>query len=266
MAATGAASIRRRAASFARYLRDRVVGLAQDTGVSLARPPSARSVSGEIHRPPARVCGTGEGPRFASACGHVGSEGTASGVRAPGVRSDGPRSGIAWSRSRLAWTRSGNGQPRSRPAGRVPAMGNRAPALPGRVPAMGNRAPALPGRVPAMGNRAPALPPRTRRSAPSSPAPVGRTWTSVRLTPSPARLEERHRRRTISSGRRGPADQLPNQAGKYNGKYCDAYLSVGDNFAVGSDERKTLLDRRDKTGCFEVKMVRGGKLLITALL
>jgi hypothetical protein len=53
---------------------------------------------------------------------------------------------------------------------------------------------------------------------------------------------------------------------KYNGKYCDAYLSVDDNFAVGSDEKKALFDRRDKTGCFEVKMFRGGNLLITALL
>lgn len=51
-----------------------------------------------------------------------------------------------------------------------------------------------------------------------------------------------------------------------NGKTCDSYLSVGDNFALGSNEKKALYDRRNKTGWFEVRMFRGGELRITALL
>ena len=53
---------------------------------------------------------------------------------------------------------------------------------------------------------------------------------------------------------------------KYNGKYCEVYLPVEDNFAVGSNEKKALYDRRDKSGCFEVRMFHGGDLRITALL
>ena len=44
----------RRLVSFGRSLRDRGVGLAQNTAVFLARPPSARSVSDEIHQPSLR--------------------------------------------------------------------------------------------------------------------------------------------------------------------------------------------------------------------
>ncbi len=53
---------------------------------------------------------------------------------------------------------------------------------------------------------------------------------------------------------------------KYNGKYCEAYLSVDDMFAVDSDEERALYDRRDKTACFEVQMYRDSRLKITAML
>lgn len=51
-----------------------------------------------------------------------------------------------------------------------------------------------------------------------------------------------------------------------NGRTCDAYLSVGDNFGTATEDKKALYDRRNKTGCFEVRMFRGGELRITALL
>jgi hypothetical protein len=47
---------------------------------------------------------------------------------------------------------------------------------------------------------------------------------------------------------------------------CDVFVHVDDNFAVASDEKKALYDRRDKTGCFEVKMFPDHRLLITAML
>jgi hypothetical protein len=60
-------------------------------------------------------------------------------------------------------------------------------------------------------------------------------------------------------------NDLP-QLCKHNGTYCENYLSVGDNLATGSPEKKQLYDRRGRTSCFEVRMFSDGELRITGLL
>ena len=47
---------------------------------------------------------------------------------------------------------------------------------------------------------------------------------------------------------------------------CPPFIAVEDTFAVGSDMKRGLYDRRGKTGCFEVQMFRGGVLAISDLL
>jgi hypothetical protein len=53
---------------------------------------------------------------------------------------------------------------------------------------------------------------------------------------------------------------------KRKGSVCDTTVHVDDAFAVASDEKKALYDRRNKEGCFEVKMFTGSSLRITAML